>query len=144
MKSTLSKNDYKWHHEVTHFPELMFEGYVGYGNKHRNFCSYMWFFLWKLLIVIPVVVAIIGILLGYYFAGWFELLFAPVPSFRFFAGNNLVWIAMNTLVVLVIFMAVPYSKFIEKYSENRKSKPDGLLLTWYKAKKDKYCRRMYY
>lgn len=154
--------NYSWHHEITHFPALIVDGYISPGDKKKDFCSYTRWFLWKLLVVIPLTTIIVGGYLGCYFAGWANL-FTDMPSFGFFRENNMVWFLTNAFVAAVSLVAAFFwlfeylkekhddVKFIKesKYQSDLsqgliEKKQPSFLYTWYLKFINKFCPRMDY
>jgi len=153
----LKHEGYCWHHEITHFPSLAIDGRISSYDKHSDFCSYTRWFLWKLLVVIPASILLIGAYLGCYFAGWANLFSGG--DFELFRNNNVAWILTHGIMMGIGIIALfCYSQ--EKYKSARTEsnnkyesdlsaglvdkKEPSFVLTWYKKIKDKYCPTMDY
>jgi len=148
---------YSWHHEITHFPSLIIDGEISYSDKHKDFCSYSRWFIWKLLVVIPATILIIGAYLGCYFAGWVNLFSGG--SFELFKSNNIAWIVTHGVMIFIGMLALFFYS-LEKYKEAKTvsykkyesdlsaglvdKKEPSIFFTWYKKVKDKYCPTMDY
>lgn len=156
------KRNAKWHHEIVHFPDLALDGWIKEKDKKDNFCSYTRWFLWKLLIVIPATVLIIGGVLGLYIAAWAALFFADNPSIGFFINQHPLWTVFHIFALLVLGACILSNYHDRVKSTKRKlereleakyrsgelqrpePKPEGFLKTWYKSFKHKFCPKMEY
>lgn len=155
------KSESKWHHQITHFPELSFECRISKYKKIDNFCSYTRWFLWKLLVVIPMVVLFSGCFLGWYLSSLAAFVFLDLPSIISGGGAYGAWLALNLIIALfIMFVGICWLKLLrdekqiekeelleEKYLDGTLERPmkiDNFLTTWYKAFKGKYCPQMEY
>ena len=146
----LYKKDANWHQQIVHFPQINIEGHIYKYEKITNFCSYIRWFLWKLLIVIPVTAIVVGVCLGFYVGGWVNLIFVDSPSFDFFLKHHILWFIM-TIVPLSLVGTISIKVTVERaktkenlleeeYMAGRLPRPKkGFLLTWYASVKEKYC-----
>jgi len=144
----LKHKGYSWHHEITHFPALIIDGKVTCSDKHGDFCSYSRWFLWKLLVVIPATILIIGAYLGCYLAGWANLFSGG--SFELFKNNNIAWFITNALIISLAGLTLFFYS-LEKHKEvksknNKKYESDllaglidkkepSIFFIWYKKSK---------
>lgn len=142
----------KWHHRIAHFPDIQLDGWIPNRKKHTDFCSYTRWFLWKLLVVIPLTCVILGSLLGWYFAGWLNLFFAPWVSFSYFSSQdvNILWCFLHALVIFILCLWLSHlagthlkGKF-KKSTKVTKEKEPSFLKLWYLKIKHKYCPKMDY
>ena len=146
----------KWHHRITHFPDVQFEGSISEHKKVKDFCTYTRWFLWKLLVVIPLVSLLIGSYLGCYFAGWWALFTVDHPSFIFFLNEHLVWYVTNGLLLIgSILFVIAYLNEKAKIRKARKKQEKidngtyvepqpSFLKLWYMKVKHKFCPKMEY
>jgi hypothetical protein len=156
----------QWHHRITHFPHVQLNGYIDYCDQIGDFCAYTRWFLWKLLIVIPVTCLFIGWVLGEYLAAWVVLftVHGGLPNSDFLHASGM-WVMVNFIVIalgvalggLHLIYARKEAKektFNEDYAVWFNSgsegiaptmyKPDGFLTLWYRKWKIKYCPKMEY
>ena len=146
------KKDSKWHHEITHFPYLTIDDSIHCSDKIDNFCSYTRWFLWKLLVVIPLVVLLVGGFLGWWISGLAAFL---TPSIRYSVGGCYeIWVITQTIALGIatcicfdIYILDRYRRYRRTQKNARRNEPkepDGFLTTWYKSFKGKYCPKMEY
>jgi uncharacterized membrane protein len=156
------KSESKWHHQITHFPELSIDGFIHENKKTDNFCEYTRWFLWKLLIVIPATVMITGGVLGWYVSGLAAFLTPSITFFNQGSGYQM-WITIHLVFLFIIALGFLITTY-ETWSKGRKIKksielqelelkyesgelerpPHGFLKTWYLSFKEKYCPKMEY
>jgi hypothetical protein len=156
-KMNLKHKGYSWHHEITHFPSLIIDGEISHSDKHNDFCSYSRWFMWKLLVVIPATILIVGSYLGFYFAGWVNLFSGG--GVELFISSNVAWFVTHAVVILFGLLALFFycgEKYEEVKTKNHKKYESDLTLglvekkelsiffVWYKKIKDKYCPTMDY
>jgi len=148
----MNKADAKWHHEITHFPDLILKGYISNYKKITNFCTYFWLFLFKLLVLIPFVVILIGLYLGFFVGGMIDWVGTEWVSWEFYIEHHLIFtgtlimvLALSVMAMLIIGRDKLDDHIIE--ARNRpdyKEKPPGFFLMCYRKFKGKYCPKMDY
>ena len=155
----MSNNKLPWHVEIVHFPDTILErGHIEEYKKYSSFCPYFRMFLWKLLIVIPVIVTLIGVCAGVYVEGWLSFILTEGFSLnKTFAAAHKVWVIVNGIAVVLAVVFVGFAT--TDYFSNRKRlkqeadlkagivvtpKPPGLIKMWFMQVHEKMCPRMEY
>lgn len=144
--------DYSCHHEITHFPDLIIKGRIDYSDKIYSFCPYFRLFLWKLFIVIPIIVGVIGGVLGWYFASLaymlttFDFSFNVGRGYEIWLGFNGILITSITLFSIWLFF---YNKHIDRKEKRKLDKnyiplKPSLFKMWWDKVHYKICPTMDY
>jgi len=159
-KQNMNKSEAKWHHEITHFPRFIIDGYITDSKKIYNFCSYTRWFLFKLFVVIPATLFVIGHGLGQWLAGFVALLTPGIPSHIYALWLYVNSCIVSTFLIVVLVSLWDHRKFKKQealwkleaaYRAGEKERPpeepkktEGFLTVWYKSFKGKYCPKMEY
>ena len=141
-------NSNDWHYRIVHFPDVQLGQDISWSDKHNDFCSYTRWFLWKLLVVIPVVCIFIGVASGAYIGGL--LGFLSTGTFHIFSIFG-----FFTLLAMIFSLCVLGVVEYDEYSANKRVKEilnihngiikePGFLTVWYRKLKEKYCPSVTY
>jgi len=134
-------NKNSWHARIVHFPMIQFDDTF---DKCRDFCDYTRWFLWKLLVVIPLICLFIGGILGMYVGGLIG--FLNTGDYIFDSALGIINFIVS-IVVVAVFTIIKGYQVIANYQtkqQNNPTKEPGFIATWYSKWKDKFCPAIRY
>lgn len=149
----VSKTD--WHARIVHFPYVQVDDRIPINSQCNDFCSYTRWFLFKLLILIPIFCLFVGYLSGIILGELAGMLVTGTIMFSFTS----VFLVVTFVITLVLVLYKLRYKLVTKlrlekstlrdnngeivyddygYPVLKKEEP-SFLYSWYLKFKDKYC-----